>query len=94
MKALMAVRFQKKVASQQMMIISAARSISRDMTGRYPIMVDQTNRKIKTKSQHSPWIESEYHGDIHSKNTDGSSVSEKNCITENDDPLRCKIDFS
>jgi hypothetical protein len=65
------------IASQQMMILSAARSIPRDVPGRYPSMVNQTNRQRQTKPQHSPWLESEFHGDIYSPNTDGSSVGEE-----------------
>jgi hypothetical protein len=37
---------------------------TRDVPGRYPSMVDQTNRQGHTKSHHSPWLKSEYHGDI------------------------------
>jgi hypothetical protein len=59
------------------MIISAVRSISRDVPGRYPLMVDQTNLKKQTKPQHSPWLESEYHDDRYSPNTDGGSVEEQ-----------------
>jgi hypothetical protein len=60
-----------------MMILSAARSMSRDVPGRYPLIVDQTNRQRQTKPHHSPWLESEYHGDRYNKNTDGGSVSEE-----------------
>jgi hypothetical protein len=59
------------------MILSAARSISRDVPCRYPLMVDQTNRQKQTKPQHSPWLKSGYHGDIYSTNTDGGSVEEE-----------------
>jgi hypothetical protein len=65
------------IAPQQMMILSAARSISRDVPGRYPSMVNQTNRQRQTKPQHSPWLESEYYGDRYNENTDGGSVSEE-----------------
>jgi hypothetical protein len=68
--------FRRKVASQQMMILSAARSISCDVLGIYPSMVDQTNRQRQTKPHHSPWLESEYPGDIYNENTDDGSVSE------------------
>jgi hypothetical protein len=60
-----------------MMILSAARSISRDVPGRYPGMVDQTNRQSQTEPHHSPWLESEYPGDRYNENTDGGSVSEE-----------------
>jgi hypothetical protein len=69
--------FRRKVASQQMMILSAARLISRDVPSRAPRMVDQTNRQRQTKPQHSPWLESEYPGDRYNKNTGGGSVSEE-----------------
>jgi hypothetical protein len=59
------------------MIISAVRSLSRDVPGRYPSMVDQTNRQMQTKPHHSPWIKSEYHVDRYNENTDGGSVSEE-----------------
>jgi hypothetical protein len=60
-----------------MMILSAGRLIYRDLPDRYPILVDQTNRQRQTKPHHLPWIESEYHGDIYSPNTDGGSVGEE-----------------
>jgi hypothetical protein len=60
-----------------MMILSAARSISRDVPGRYPRMVDQTNRQKQTKPQYLPWLESEYHGDRYIPNTDGGSGGEE-----------------
>jgi hypothetical protein len=60
-----------------MMILSAARSISRDVPGRYPSMVDQTNLQRQTKPQHLQWLESEYPGDRYNENTDGVSVSEE-----------------
>jgi hypothetical protein len=59
------------------MILSAARSISGDVSGRYPSMVYQTNRQKQTKPQHSPWLESDYSGDRYNENTDGGSVSEE-----------------
>jgi hypothetical protein len=65
------------IATQQMMILSAARSISRDAPVRYPIMVYQTTRKRQKNSHHSPWLESEYHGDRYNPNTDGGSVGEE-----------------
>jgi hypothetical protein len=65
------------LAPQQMMILSVARSISRDVPGRYPSLVDQTNCQMQTKPQHSPWIESEYPGDRYNENTDCGSVSEE-----------------
>jgi hypothetical protein len=60
-----------------MMILSAAVSISRDVPVIYPSMVDQTDRQKNNKPHHSPWIESEYPGDIYNENTDGSLVSEE-----------------
>jgi hypothetical protein len=65
------------IASQQMMILSAAKSISRDMPGRYPSILDQTSRQRQMKPQHSTWLESEYPGDRYNENTDGGSVSEE-----------------
>jgi hypothetical protein len=65
------------IAPQQMMILSAARSISHDVPGRYPSMVNQTNRQRQTKPQYLPWLESEYPGDRYNKKTDGGSVSEE-----------------
>jgi hypothetical protein len=66
------------IVPRQMMILSALRYMSRDIPGRYPIMVDQTNRQRQANPQHSsPWLESEYHGDIYSPNTDGGSVGEE-----------------
>jgi hypothetical protein len=69
--------FRRKVASQQMMILSAARSITRDVPGIYPSMVDQTSRQTQTKPHHSPWLKSEYPGDRYNENTDGGLVSEE-----------------
>jgi hypothetical protein len=68
---------EEKVASHQMMIISAARSMSCDAPGRYPSMVDQTSRQRQTKPQHSPWLKSKYPGDRYNENTDRGSVSEE-----------------
>jgi hypothetical protein len=65
------------IAPHQMMILSAARSISCDVPGRYPSMLDQTNHQRQTKPHHSPWLESEYPGDRYNENTDGGSVSEE-----------------
>jgi hypothetical protein len=59
------------------MILSAVRSIPRDVPSRYPSMVDQTIRQRQTKPQHLPWLESEYPGDRYNENTDGGSVSEE-----------------
>jgi hypothetical protein len=56
-----------------MMILSAVRSISHDIPGIYPSMVDQTNRQRQTKPHHSPWLKSEYHGHIYNENTSGGS---------------------
>jgi hypothetical protein len=60
-----------------MMILSAARLLSRDVLGRYQIMVDQMNRTRQTKPRHSPLLKSEYHGYRYNDNTDGGSVSEE-----------------
>jgi hypothetical protein len=65
------------IAPQQMMILSTGRTISRDVPGRYPSMVDQTNRQTQTKPHHSPWLKSEYYGDRYNENTDGGLVSEE-----------------
>jgi hypothetical protein len=73
----MQFNFRRKVASQQMMILSTARSISCDMPCRYPSMVDQTNLQRHMKSHHSPWLRSEYDSDIYIKNIDGGSVGEE-----------------
>jgi hypothetical protein len=61
----------------QMMILSATRTLSRDVTGRYPIMVEQMNLQRQTKPHYSPWLESEYHDDRYNENTDGGSVGEE-----------------
>jgi hypothetical protein len=45
--------------------------------GRYPGMVDHTNRQRQTKPQHLPWLESDYHCDRYNENTDSGSVSEE-----------------
>jgi hypothetical protein len=60
-----------------MMILSAASSIYCDFTGIYPSMVNQTNHQMQTKPQNSPWLESEYYGDIYNENTDGGSAGEE-----------------
>jgi hypothetical protein len=60
-----------------MMILSSVRSISRDVTGRYPSMVNQTNHQKQKNTTHSSWIKSEYHGDRNNKNTDGGSDGEE-----------------
>jgi hypothetical protein len=60
-----------------MMILSAARSMSRDVTGRYPSMVNQTNQQIKTKPHQYSWLGSEYHGDRYNENNNGGLVSEE-----------------
>jgi hypothetical protein len=65
------------IAPQQMMILSAARTLSRDVPERYPSTVYQTNRQKQKNPQHSTWLESEYHGNIYSPNTDGGSVGEE-----------------
>jgi hypothetical protein len=67
----------RKGTSQQMMILSAARSMSCDVNVKYPSMVNQKSHQIQTKPQHSPWLKSEYHGDIYNENTDGGSVSKE-----------------
>jgi hypothetical protein len=60
-----------------MWILSAAKSISRDMPGIYPSMVVQTNCQRQTKSQHTPWLNSEYQSNINIPHTDGSSSGRK-----------------
>jgi hypothetical protein len=65
------------IATQQMTILSAARSISCEVPCRYPSMVDQTNLQRHMKPHHSTWLESEHHGDIFIPNTDGGSVGEE-----------------
>jgi hypothetical protein len=65
------------IAPHQMMILSAARTLSRDVPSRYPGMVDQTNRQMQTKPQYSPWLKSDLHCDTYTENTDGSSVSDE-----------------
>jgi hypothetical protein len=60
-----------------MIILSAARSISRDLTGIYPSMVNQTNNQKQTKPHHYSWLESEYYGDRYNENTDGGSDGEE-----------------
>jgi hypothetical protein len=65
------------IAPQQMMILSAVRSLSRDVPSRYPSLVDQTNRQRQTNPQHSPWLKSEYPGNRYNENTDHGSVSEE-----------------
>jgi hypothetical protein len=65
------------IAPHQMMILSTAISFSRDMPGRYPSMVDKSNRQRQTKPHHPPWIKSDYHDDRYNPNTDGGSVSEE-----------------
>jgi hypothetical protein len=69
------------IAPHQMMILSAARTLTSDVPDRYPNMVNQTNRQRQTNPQHSPCLKSEYHGDRYNENTDGSSVSEENRTT-------------
>jgi hypothetical protein len=82
------------IAPQQMMILSAVRSIYRDVPSRYPIMVDQMNRR--GRRSHSI-----HHGSnqsimaIHTALTPMVvQLEKKSCITADDDPLRCEIDFS
>jgi hypothetical protein len=65
------------IAPHQMTILSAARTISPDAPGRYPSMLDQTNRQRQTKPHDSPWLKSEYPGDIYNEKTNGGSVSEE-----------------
>jgi hypothetical protein len=69
--------FRRKVASHQMMILSAARSITCDVPDIYPSMEDQTIRQRQTNPNHSPWLESEYPGDRYNENTGDGSVSEE-----------------
>jgi hypothetical protein len=81
------------IAPQQMMILSAARSISRDVPGRYPSMVDQTNLQRHAKPQHLPWLESDTMAMDTSLTPMVVQLEKKSCITADDDPLRCEIDF-
>jgi hypothetical protein len=60
-----------------MMILSVARSIARDVPGRYPSMVAQTNRQRHTTPHQSPYIKADYNDDIYSPNTDSGSVGEE-----------------
>jgi hypothetical protein len=83
-----------KIAPPQMMILSSTRSSSRDVPGRYPIMVDQTNLQKQTKPQHSPWIESEYMAIYTVLTPTVVQLEKKSCIKADDDPLGCEIDFS
>jgi hypothetical protein len=83
--------FKRKVASQQMMILSAARSMSPDVAGRYPSMVNQTNHKMQTKPQH-------HHGSNQItmaidtlKIPTAVGFQKKSFITADDDPLCCEI---
>jgi hypothetical protein len=62
------------------MILSASRTLYREVPGIYPSMVDQTNRQRQTKPHQLPWLKSEYHGDRYNENTDGGSVSEEKLI--------------
>jgi hypothetical protein len=67
------------IAPYQMMILSAARSISRDVSGRYPIMVDQTNQSsMAIYTTLAPMV---------------VRFEKKSCTTADDDPLRCEINF-
>jgi hypothetical protein len=60
------------------MILSAVRSISRDVPGRYPSMVDESDRQKQAKSHIYPWKKSEYHDGRYIPNTDkGSDGKEK-----------------
>jgi hypothetical protein len=70
-----------------MMILSAARSMSPDVTGKYPSMVNQTNHQMKTKPQHQ-------HGSNQSsmaidtmKTPTVVRFQKKSCITADDNPL-------
>jgi hypothetical protein len=65
------------IAPNHMVILSAVRSISHDVAGRYQIIVNQTKLQRQTKTHHSQWLESEYHGDIYSPNTSDGSVGEE-----------------
>jgi hypothetical protein len=67
----------RKVASQQMMILSAVRQPYGDVYGRYQSMMAQTNLQRQMKPHHSPWIESECHDDRYSSNTNSGSVGEE-----------------
>jgi hypothetical protein len=72
------------------MILSAVRSISRDVLGRYPSMVVQANHQKQTNPQQSLWIKSEYHDDRYIPNTK-VRFEKTSGITADDDPLRCEI---
>jgi hypothetical protein len=48
-------------------------SIYRDVTGRYPSMVNQTIHQKQTNTPHSSWIKSEYNGDRYNDIADGGS---------------------
>jgi hypothetical protein len=80
----------RKVASQQMMILSAAISMSRDVTGRYPNMVNQTNLQMQTKPQYSTWLKSVYYGTDTMKTPTVVQMEKKSYITADDDPLCCE----
>jgi hypothetical protein len=83
------------IAPQQMMILSAARSISRDVPGRYPSMVDQTNRQRQTKPHHLPGSSNQSILAIDTTKTPTViRFQKKSWITADDDPLCCEIDFS
>jgi hypothetical protein len=65
------------IAPHKMILLSSARNISRDVPGRYPCMVDQSNLQRQMKPHHSAWLKSEYHVNIYSPNTDSGSVGEE-----------------
>jgi hypothetical protein len=65
------------IAPHQMMILSAARTISHYVPGIYPSMLDQMNLQMQKKPQNSPWLDSEYPGDRYNEKTDGGLVSEE-----------------
>jgi hypothetical protein len=78
-----------------MMIVSAARSISRDVPGRYT-KVWWIKQTVSSRKNHSI-----YHGSNQStlaidttKTPTAVQFQKKSCITADDDPLCCEINFS
>jgi hypothetical protein len=46
---------------------------------------------MQKKPHHSPWLKSEYHGDIYNEKPMVVQMEKKRCITADDDPIRCEI---
>jgi hypothetical protein len=67
----------RKIASHQMMILSATRYVYRDVPVGYPSMVDQTNHQRQTKPHHLPWLKSEYYGNTYNKKTISCLIGEE-----------------